>query len=118
EFGFVDVRDVAKAHILALENEKAEGRFIVTERTAGVYELAEIIKAKFPKKYKLPIMLTPKIMLYLTGWMFGLSIKFIRKNVGYSIKLDNCKSINILGQHYTPLENTVQDMINQMESAL
>jgi nucleoside-diphosphate-sugar epimerase len=43
-FGFVDVRDVAKAHLLALEYESAEGRHILAERTVSVYGFSRLIK--------------------------------------------------------------------------
>lgn len=115
QFGFVDVRDVAKAHILALEKEDAEGRHILAERTTGVYDLSRIIKERFGNKYKLPLMVSPKPMLYLVGWMFGLKRGFIKRNIGYPIKLDNTKSKEKLGLKYRPLGDTIEDMINQME---
>lgn len=70
-FGFVDVRDVAKTHILAFESDAIKGRHILVERTMSIYELSKIIKKKYGKKYKLPLIKVPKFILYLTGWMFG-----------------------------------------------
>lgn len=116
-FGFVDVRDVAHAHVLALEKDNASGRHILAERTGSLYDLSSIIKKNFDGKYKLPVTQTPKFMLYLMGWVFGLSAKFIRKNVGYPIKLNTSKSIKELGMEYQPLEKTVVDMVNQMEKS-
>lgn len=116
QFGFVDVRDVAKAHGLALENPEASGRHILAERVAGVYEIGQIIKHEFNGKYKTPIMISPKWMLYLVGWMFGLSATYISRNVGYPIKLNNSKSIHDLGLTYTPLNITLKDMIQSMNS--
>jgi nucleoside-diphosphate-sugar epimerase len=113
-FGFVDVRDVAEAHLLALEKENAEGRHILAERTESVYELSRLIKDLYGNKYKLPLMQAPKFMLYLIGWMFNLKGKFIRRNVGHDIALNNTKSIKELGLKYTPLKQTVKDMIEQM----
>lgn len=115
QFGYVDVRDVANAHILALENDKAKGRHILSERTAGIYDLAGIIEDKFPGKYKLPRMVSPKPLLYLIGWMFGLKWKFIQRNVGHPIKLNNTKSKRELGLVYTPLEKTIEDMVLQKQ---
>jgi nucleoside-diphosphate-sugar epimerase len=115
-FGYVDVRDVAKAHILALENPDAEGRHILAERTISVFGFSQLIKEKYGKKYKLPMMQSPKFMLYLVGWMFGLTSKYITNNVGYDIKLNSNKSREKLGLTYTPLEKTIEDMVTQMES--
>ncbi len=114
-FGFVDVRDVAQAHILALENNDATGRHILVERSISVFEFSRIIKNIYGNKYKLPLMESPKFMLYFIGWMFGLTNKFISKNVGYNIKLNNSKSKEKLGLTYTPLTQTIKDMVTKMQ---
>lgn len=114
-FGFVDVRDVAHAHVLALENEKAEGRHIVSNKVMNFLEFAKLIDSEFPAKYKLPKSLAPKFIMYLTGWMFGVSFKFVKNNVGYEIRLDNSKGKRELGMSYRDMSNTVQDMVKQME---
>ncbi len=113
--GFVDVRDVAKAHILALESETASGRHILAERTENAYNFSKIIKNLYGSKYKLPLMQSPKFMMYLVGWAFGLTNRFITRNIGYPIKLNATKSRETLGLKYTPLEATITDMITQME---
>jgi nucleoside-diphosphate-sugar epimerase len=113
-FGFVDVRDIARAHRLALENDRAGGRHLVSATTMGVADLAEIIKTRYGKQFKLPMMKAPKLVLYLMGWMFGLSLKFISRNIGHPIKINNTKSIRELGLSYTPIERTVEDMVDQM----
>ncbi len=50
----------------------------------------------------------------MLGWMFGLKAKFIKRNVGYPLKLNANKSKQVLGLKYIPLEQTVRDMVNQM----
>jgi nucleoside-diphosphate-sugar epimerase len=116
-FAFVDVRDVAKAHILAATNDAAEGRNITVNQSKTMLAFAGIIKSQYGKKYKLPTMQTPKFMLYLVGWMFGLTWKFISKNVGYPLEFDNTKSKVSLVLEYLPLEQTVKDMVTQMENS-
>ena len=115
EFSYVDVRDVAEAHILAFENDQAEGRYILAERVMTVLDLAKIIKNLYPKKYPLPKMEAPKFMLYLIGWAFGLTGKFISRNVGHTINLNNHKSIEGLKLNYTPMETTIKDMIEELK---
>lgn len=116
QFGFVDVRDVAHAHVLAVQKDDTQGRHILAERTMSIMDLANIIKDKYNGKYKLPIMTSPKPVLYMVGWMFGLRRKFIKRNVGYPIKLNATKSRQALGLTYRPIEDTVKDMIEQMHS--
>ena len=115
-FGFVDVRDVAKAHRLAFENDQAKGRFILCSDTKGFMDVAGIIKKKFPGKFKLPLMKTPTFMLFLIGWMFGLSLKFVYRNIGHPVQISNKKSLRELGMTYIPFEKTIEDMVDRMIS--
>jgi|SRR5690554_118666 len=114
-FGFVDVRDVAEAHILALEKEGAEGRYILAERNASVLDIVAILRAKYGSKYKLPLFKAPKFLLYLISPLFGMKRKFVKRNVGYPIQLSNDKSRKQLGINYRPLEETLKDMVEQIE---
>lgn len=113
-FGFVDVRDVASAHILALENDKAEGRHILCERSMTVMNMSKIIEAEFPKKYKLPTMISPKWLMSIIGPLFGVTRKFVKRNVGFKFKLNASKSKQELGLTYTPIEKSIKDMVDWM----
>jgi nucleoside-diphosphate-sugar epimerase len=114
-FGFVDVRDVARAHIYALENP-AEGRHILAGRVTNLPALVNIIRSEFGDAYKLPKSVLPKWVMALIGGFFGISGKFVRNNVGIPIKLDSSKSRDKLKLEYIPLEQTVKDMVEQMKS--
>ena len=112
---YVDVRDVAKAHVFCLEN-KAVGRHILSERVTDMLSFANIIRAHYGNRYKLPKSNNPKWLISLIGGLFGLSRKFVKNNVGIPIALDANKSIDKLKLKYIPLEQTVKDMVEQMES--
>jgi nucleoside-diphosphate-sugar epimerase len=114
-FGFVDVRDVANAHILALENIQAHGRYLLAERVMSIFHFSKIIKKLYGKKYKLPMMKAPKFFVSLLAPSFDLSRKFVQRNVEYSIKLNSYKSREQLHLTYTPIEKTVKDMVDRME---
>lgn len=116
QFGFVDVRDVAKAHVLALENENAIGRHILVSRVADFLTLANIVEHGFQGKFKLPQKIVPKILMLPVGWIFGFSPKFVLRNVGCKIKVSNKRSIEELGLKYTDLDVTISDMVKQMIS--
>jgi len=115
--GYVDVRDVATAHVLAIENEKAEGRYILVESTISMLEFAELIRKKYGKKYKLPFMTSPKPMLYVVGRLFGVTGKYVKRNVGYPLRINNTSSRDNLGLNYRPLDQTVVDMVEQMSAS-
>ncbi len=117
EFGYVDVRDVAKAHILALEKEDAKGRHILVERVMSFLETAKIIEANFPNKYPLPKREAPKFLLWLMAPMFGITRKFISRNVGYHVKFDATKSKEKLGLSYTPVDKSIIEMVEWWEQS-
>ncbi len=114
-FGYVDVRDVAKAHIIGLEN-KTQGRYILAERVTDMLSFIKIIEEHFGNTYKLPRSFAPKWLLSLLGGLFGITRKFVKNNVGIPIKLNTSKSKEELKLEYIPLEQTVKDMVEQMES--
>ncbi len=113
--GYVDVRDVAKAHIYCVEN-KASGRHILSERVTDMLSFVQIVRDLYGDRYKLPKSYLPKWLLSIIGGLFGLSREFVKKNVGIPIALDATKSKEKLKLSYIPLEQTVKDMVDQMEN--
>ncbi len=111
QFGFVDVRDVAKAHVLVLENTNSKSRHIIVEKVMGVIEFAQIIENLFPNQYQLPKMMAPKPLVWLLAPIFGITRQFVSKNVGYTIAFDNSKSKTDLGINYTTIEQSIKDMV-------
>ncbi|RMZ80157.1 hypothetical protein DV737_g3056, partial [Chaetothyriales sp. CBS 132003] len=97
---WVDVRDVALAHVKAIEVAAAAGkRFFVA---AGYYsngELAHIIKDNFPQ-------FAPRLPENLAS--------DVPKDV-YGI--DNSRSKQILGLEYRPLKESVVDTVKSLEAA-
>ncbi|KAJ3193796.1 methylglyoxal reductase (NADPH-dependent) gre2 [Irineochytrium annulatum] len=52
--GYVDVRDVAAAHVKALTNEKVGGmRVIVSAGTASHHEMVRVLREKYPGNWKI-----------------------------------------------------------------
>ena len=115
EFGFVDVRDIAKVHIQAMEDINAKGRYIISERVASLLNFAKIIQIEFKNKYQLPKKEAPKLLLYLFAPIFNLTRQFVEKNAGYAKKINSQKVINDFNLQLTPLEKTLKDMIIEME---
>ncbi|PWA59784.1 NAD-dependent epimerase/dehydratase [Artemisia annua] len=52
-FGWVNVKDVANAHVQAFEIPSATGRYVLVERVAHLSEIVEILRKHYPS-YKLP----------------------------------------------------------------
>lgn len=67
-FDFVDVRDVAVAHLASFENENASGRYIASNVPLSFMELFQKIK-KFDPKIKIPDKILPNAMLGLVPFL-------------------------------------------------
>lgn len=113
-FGFVDVRDVAAAHILAGTKEAASGRHITCATSKTMLEAAVILRKEFGNKYQLPSRELPKFLMYLVGPLAGFSWKFVRNNVGIPMAFDNSYSKKDLGLVYRDLSETFKDQVDQL----
>ncbi len=78
--GVVDVRDVARAHIEAMERPEAAGeRFIVCERSLWMSEIGRILASAYPDR-KIPTRDMPSWLARLLG-VFNPSLRFILPNL-------------------------------------
>lgn len=108
-FGIVDVRDVALAHLRALELPEVSGRYILHNRGLWMREMAQMIAPRFPD-YPVPTWPLPDVAVYAAS-LFDkrLSFAFLRQQLGRSMVIDNSRSRRELGLEYRPLEETLVD---------
>ncbi|MEE2733472.1 MAG: aldehyde reductase [Pseudomonadota bacterium] len=114
--GWVDVRDVARAHVEAAFRPDAEGRHIISNGEPTMLEVATILKRHFGSRYKFPFFELPKFIVKWFGRLLDASAKprFIEQNVGHELKFDNSRSQQRLGLQYHPLEQTFVDHFQQL----
>nr|ACU21419.1 unknown [Glycine max] len=94
-FGWVNVKDVANAHILAYENASANGRYCLVERVAHYSEIVKILRDLYPT-------------LLLPG-------KCADDNPYvpiYQVSKEKAKS---LGIEYTPLEVSLKETVDSLK---
>ena len=111
-WGFVNVRDVAHAHVLAMENEKAKGRYLCTNETLDLSEVVSILREAGYSNYKLP-------KLKMTGVVGNALVKilvstrpkgiktFVRTHVGKDVQYDNTKIREELGMTFYPVKESI-----------
>ena len=116
EFGVVDVRDVADAHIRATYIKRAVGRHLIFNEVQSLLGLANLLKEKYGTAYPLPSKELPKWLLWLVGPIVDktFSRKMISLNMGQKWVGDNSKSIEKLGINYSSLKASAEDMFQQM----
>ena len=114
QMAFVDVRDVAMAHLKAGYTPSANGRHITSAGNPTMLNLGRMLRKRYGNKYLFPFLRAPKAMVWLIAPMAGLTRKFVSLNVGHPVRFDASKSRRELGMSYRPIENTVCDHFQQM----
>ena len=112
-WGFVDVRDVARAHLLAMENPEASGRYILWNETLTMRQTGDLVRKHFPQ-YPVPTTdMTSSVgnaNVYLASYLQPSGTgKYIRTNLKTHPLLDNSK-VKALGLQFTPIEETIVGM--------
>jgi nucleoside-diphosphate-sugar epimerase len=113
KMGFVDVRDVAKSHILAGFTPESSGRHICVSDLKTFLDLANAIRTEHPN-YPLPKSFIPKRLFWLIAPLTGFTRKYVKLNVGFDLKFDNSYIRKDLGLEFIPFEKTISDHFNQL----
>jgi len=113
-YPIVDVRDVASAHIKAGFTPTASGRHIIASGEAKLLDVANILRKHFGDAYPFPQRQVQKFLFWLIAPMYGFTRKFVSRNVGHRIKIDNSYSKKDLGMSYIPIEQTVKEHFQQI----
>ena len=114
--GCVDVRDVAQAHLAAAYIPSAQGRHIISGHNSDLVEMVEKLAVKYGQRYPLPRRVMPKWLVWLVAPMVNKAMtrSVISRNINISWQADNRKSLSELGMTYRPLEDSLNDMFQQM----
>ncbi|KAH7390204.1 dihydroflavonol-4-reductase [Cadophora sp. MPI-SDFR-AT-0126] len=109
-YPIADVREVAKAHVMAGENLTSKGRYIVAgDKSVSLLEMANFVRPIHREPKLLPTKNLPKMMIYVAGPFMGLSWKWVSANIGIGYKVDNSRSVKDLRLVYPSNEEVVRD---------
>jgi nucleoside-diphosphate-sugar epimerase len=110
-WAMVDVRDVAKMHLLALTKKEAAGqRFICAGGHAWMIDVARILDRHFrPKGYKVPMRQIPAWILRVAA-LFDKTLKLVVKEIDKRQDVSHERARNVLGWEPRGLEETVVAM--------
>ena len=88
-FGLVDVRDVAEAHLVAMDHPEPAERYICTSESMRLPEISRLLRQHFPSS-KAPRHRMPNPLMYVAA-LFDkrLSFSFLKRNLGRRRKIDN-----------------------------
>ncbi len=119
-WGFVDVRDVALAHVLAMETAGASGRYLCANETRSLRELVGILRERNLPGAKLPRLgfdnpigsVLVRLMSYTRPSGVG---SYLRTHVGRVPRFSHEKIVRELGLTFRPLTDTIRDTIADLE---
>jgi len=111
-FGYVDVRDVAKAHILAMTNSASDGgRFILSEKEMWMHETAKVLT---DNGYKAPSKILPNWLVKFIA-IFNGDMVAVSKMAGKNRDCHSTKAKDILGWDPMPAEESILATAKQLK---
>lgn len=115
-FGYVDVRDVAHAHIQAVEIESAQGRYLCAAETWNMKRIVTTMKKEFPG-YSYPSYHVPAPLVYMFSFLESSGKgSVIRSHVGKeAFVFDNSKIKRDLGIEFRPVETSIEEMVKDLQ---
>jgi len=110
-FPGVDVRDVAKAHILAMTNPHANNkRFICSPYTVPIRNIAKLLANEFhPYSYPVPTKNLPNF-LFTLGTYFDSALASVKDMISVRPQFSNQQSESILGITWHSSDSMILDM--------
>eukprot|EP00760_Papus_ankaliazontas_P038836 PhM_4_TR9351/c0_g1_i1/m.72626 len=115
-WNFVDVRDVARAHVAAMENVRAANqRYLIGNRATKFSEIGRVIKTRYPHLTP-PIYDAPNMLTLLIAPITNprVSLRYLWRTLG-NVRTFNCtKMRHDLGIQLTPLDRTVEDIVEDL----
>jgi dihydroflavonol-4-reductase len=116
-FGFVDVRDVARAHVLAATTPKAHGRYICANEPVAMRDLVALLAGTpYAAGAKLP-----RLGLDCAAGDFAVRLgsyfqpkgvgSYLRTHVGRTPRFDASKAKRELGLAFRPSADTIRETL-------
>jgi dihydroflavonol-4-reductase len=106
-FPIVDVRDVAEAHVRALDRPETEGkRVLAADSTLWFSELAGVLKAAYPDR-RMPTRTAPDMLIRFLA-LFDPAIRSIVPTLGHFEKVSNARARDLLEMEFIPAREAVR----------
>ncbi|MGH8916586.1 MAG: SDR family oxidoreductase [Acidimicrobiia bacterium] len=121
EWPFVDVRDVAQAHIRALEMPAASGRHIVAAETWSMREVIDHLRGNgWGDRYRLPSLSLDRGMgvplsRLLVSFQPDGTRSYMRSHLGGHMRFDNSKARDELGIEFRDVGQTILETMEDLD---
>jgi len=120
-WGMVDVRDVAQAHILAMEREEASGRYICANRTLWMKEVVEFMQEHYGEwklpKTNLDCGLGSSVVKFMANFKQKGVRDYLRTNLDCYPEFENEKIKRELGMEFRDMFETIKETCDYLIEA-
>ena len=109
----VGVRDVANAHLMAMENKNSNGkRFLISEKTVDLIHIAKILKSN---NFNVSTLVVPDFIVRLFSFFIP-SLRAIAKRLNKKEHLEPKNAQSILGFHPKSVDLEIANSVQQINS--
>lgn len=112
---FVDVRDVAAAHLAAAYTPTAHGRYLVAAEASDLVRVGRLLRPNAARPGLVATRALPKPLAVLIAPLIGLTRDYARDNIGHPLHLATTRTQDELGVTYRSLDNGLREMLTQLE---
>eukprot|EP01080_Neovahlkampfia_damariscottae_P006606 gene6606-10769_t len=117
-FNIVDVRDVAKSHIIAIRNENLKGRYLCMNKSTHIKDVCGCISKNF-NDVSVPTTDMSGTFgswtMYMMSYTLGSMGSELRKNLGITTKMNNKKIKNDMNIEFIDVEKTLVDTVQYLK---
>lgn len=107
-FNLVDARDVAEAHVRAVEDESIEGRFLLSATGRWLAGIARDLARLYPQ-YRIKTGELPNPVMWLVALVEPrVTFATLKQLLGRDAPIDNRRSREVLGIEYADLDETLR----------
>ena len=114
EFGIVDVRDVAEAHLRAALIPEANGRHILVSETMSLPEVVRVLRSHFGGRFPFPRYTVPRLVAALFSPLRGVPRRLVWRNAGHPLRFDNRYAKSDLGMSFRPAAESIVEHFQQL----
>jgi dihydroflavonol-4-reductase len=118
--GFVDVRDVAVAHVLAMETPGASGRYLCGAETLSMRDVVAIAREAGYGSHKLPRIALDHpigdVLVRLASYLQPVGVgSYLRTHLGAVPRFDNTKIRRELGLRFRDVRTSIVETLADLE---
>jgi len=120
-WAFVDVRDVARAHVLAMESPAASGRYLVAAGTRTMRQVLNLLRANgWDQRYRFPRLgmdhgVGVALTRFAANFQHAGTRSYLKTHLGGQMRFDNTRARDELGLVFRDVNQTILETMEDLD---